>query len=387
MKIAYILPKYDPNSPEHYCHHYSFLESLARKAEVYLIINNSYGEPEFAQVIKTYRLKSRFMPFRFLEEFLVLAWAWLKGYRRFYAHYSFLGGMAAGLLTKLLGGRAFYWNCGMTKEFTPKADAGPLAHFRYFLHSLPLEMTLRLTDFLVTGTPSMARYYLQHYRLPPDKVKVLPNFIATKRFAPVDQIHARVYLGLPPESLVLLFFHRLAPRKGAHHLVPLIQRLRNRGAGRFVLVIGGGGPYLKILRDEVQRSGFEAFVHLHGWVPNRLAPYYFSAANLFLMPSEEEGFPRVLLEAMACGCPFVATDVGGVRDILTPLQQQFLVPRGDLDAFAEKVMGLMKDPALRVELAEEGRRHVIRFSEEAVGKAFLQLMADEPVVAAFGDSG
>ncbi|MER3486106.1 MAG: glycosyl transferase, partial [Chloroflexota bacterium] len=74
-------------------------------------------------------------------------------------------------------------------------------------------------------------------------------------------------------------------------------------------------------------------------------------ADVFMMPSLEEGFPRVLLEAMATGVPFVAVDVGGVRDILSPHQQRCVVPARDCDAFATRLVELLNDPQERAALA------------------------------------
>ncbi|HLC33606.1 MAG TPA: glycosyltransferase family 4 protein, partial [Anaerolineales bacterium] len=110
------------------------------------------------------------------------------------------------------------------------------------------------------------------------------------------------------------------------------------------------------------------------WVPNRDAPAYFHAADLYLMPSLEEGFPRVLLEAMASACPFVAFDIGGVSDILTREQAAELVRAGAVDEFTRRCVDLMKNHNLRQLLAAAGLERVQAFDEERVAEMFVEMM-------------
>ena len=90
------------------------------------------------------------------------------------------------------------------------------------------------------------------------------------------------------------------------------------------------------LNSIIQRNLGER-IKLLGAVPNRDILKYFIAADVFLMPSREEGFPRVLIEAMAAGLPYVASDIGGVREISPPQAQEFIVKSGDIDGYVEKI--------------------------------------------------
>ena len=110
-------------------------------------------------------------------------------------------------------------------------------------------------------------------------------------------------------------------------------------------------------------------------LPNREAIKYFAAADVYMMPSAEEGFPRTLLEAMAAGCPFTAMDVGGVRDIVTPAQAEFVVPADDCRGMASALCRLLADGALRERLSAEGRASVQNYAQDKVVHDFVSVVS------------
>ena len=102
-----------------------------------------------------------------------------------------------------------------------------------------------------------------------------------------------------------------------------------------------------------------------------------TAAHVLLLPSLTEGFPRVLLEAMACGLPFVAANVGGVPEVVGPLAQRYLFPPGDDSHAARHVIEVLQDVERRRDLAEEGRRQVERYHPAVVAPLFLEAVCGE----------
>jgi glycosyltransferase involved in cell wall biosynthesis len=175
-------------------------------------------------------------------------------------------------------------------------------------------------------------------------------------------------------SKVVLFVHWLSPRKGAQYLVKIAKEVSRTIPDVFFIIVGEG-PYMETLRQEIAENGLEDSMRLVGSVPNQEIPKYYAAADLLIMPSEEEGFPRVILEAMAMDVPFVATDVGGTKDLMTENQMICIVRRGDMSSFAKKVINILKDNELREVLKREGRERIKHFSKEKVIEIFISNLA------------
>jgi glycosyltransferase involved in cell wall biosynthesis len=97
-------------------------------------------------------------------------------------------------------------------------------------------------------------------------------------------------------------------------------------------------------------------------------------ADVFIHPTYNEGFPRVILEAMAAGLPIVTTDAGGTAELLGPRQQQFVVKRADRVAFAGKLAELLASPELWPVLGTENLKAVERFSTENVARMYEEVL-------------
>jgi glycosyltransferase involved in cell wall biosynthesis len=373
-KVLYILPRYNANSVEHTYHLYGFLQKLQSRLPLKVIVETLSGPSPEGLSLQPLRIRQPL--FRFFEELFRLMLAGLRGTRIFYVHYSYTAGIAAAIASRLTGGRSYYWNCGLYAQFTPPRGAPLQQRLREWGNRYLLEKCARWNTRLVTGTPRMAEYYSRHACVPRARICVLPNFVDADRFQLPGRKQARALLGIPEDETMLLFLHRVAPRKGAHYLPALAARLAAE-TGPLRLIVAGDGPYLPVLRRRAQRESGGASFDFRGWVPNREVPQYFHAADLFLMPSEEEGFPRVLLEAMAAGCPFVAFDVGGVRDILSAEQADCIALAQDVEDFTERCINALRDPEVRKRWTHAGKRHAAVFSEEKVLAAFLGMIAGE----------
>jgi glycosyltransferase involved in cell wall biosynthesis len=145
--------------------------------------------------------------------------------------------------------------------------------------------------------------------------------------------------GAPP---VIVTAGRLAPEKAQHVLIDAFAQLRAQGTDAR-LVILGEGPERERLTRRIAEKGLEAHVRLPGWADNPYA--WMSRSALCVLPSEFEGLPNTLIEAMACGCPVVATDCpGGTREILDNGRYGSLVPVGDAAALANAMARTLAAP-------------------------------------------
>jgi glycosyltransferase involved in cell wall biosynthesis len=370
-RLLYLLPRYDADSSEHFFHLYDFLQKLQTRIPLELVVERISGTPPSDLPMRPLRI--RFPIFRLVEEIFIFLAARLRGIRDFYVHYSYTGAIAAAIVVRLFGGRAFYWNCSLYREFPLSKDATWRERLRQAVNLWLLEASVRWCTYLVTGTPRVAEYYVKHARIPARKIRLLPNFVELERFQGISRAEARKRLNLDPNRKVVLFLHRVARRKGAHYL-PDIASMVLRKVKPVTFLVAGGGPYLEELRRRVEQLPLAGTFDFRGWIPNRDAPLYYRAADLYLMPSEEEGFPRVLLESMASDCPFIAFDIGGVRDIVAPEQEACVIPAGDVPAFAAACTGALLDPARLDAWGKAGARQVERFSEERVLEAFERML-------------
>jgi teichuronic acid biosynthesis glycosyltransferase TuaC len=148
------------------------------------------------------------------------------------------------------------------------------------------------------------------------RIHRIPPAVEHETFRPGDRLQARIRLGLPATSPVLLWVGRMAPVKSVTTLIDALAALRRtHPAVRLCLV--GDGPLRRQLESQVIRSGLGEHARFEGFVAPANLPDWYRAADVTVLPSVSEGSPNVLLESIACGTPFVASDVGGVRAIAT----------------------------------------------------------------------
>ena len=369
-KIVYVLPVYDPATASHFYHLYELLERAREALDIFLVVERlgasvSYDREKLMH--RQFRCPSRvqrfsFPPLRFLELVFVLVGQRLRNRRFFYVHYSFYGALAAWMVTRLCGGTVYYWNSGE-----------PWRYRRPWFTEIIFRFILRHT-ILVTDPPTLAEEYRHRYGLRPERIRIVPHFVSVERFSkgPLRD-EARRMLGIPRGTNVVLFVHRLSRRKGAHLLPEIIAEV-TRQRKDVIFVIVGDGPESASLKFKVQSLKLTQAVRLVGEVPQRDIAPYFRAADVFLLPSEEEGFPHVLLEAMATGLLYVATDVGGVREITPPVLRQFIVPSGDVSGLAVNIPQLLNfDPRTREAFIHEAGEWVSHYDLRAVMSKFVEL--------------
>ncbi|MGK2940203.1 MAG: glycosyltransferase [Immundisolibacter sp.] len=236
------------------------------------------------------------------------------------AHFGYPDGYAASLLGRWLGVPVT-----VTLRGSESRQARTPALRRR------LAATVAGVDRIIAVSDSLRQLALE-LGVSPTRVEVIGNGVDAVRFAPRPRLQARAALGIAPDSPVLVSVGTLVERKGFHRVIALLPALRQSHPGLIYLVVGGGGPEGDMsgeLRTQVAALGLEDAVQFLGpLAPDELS-LPLSAADVFVLASRNEGWANVLLEAMACGLPVVATDVGGNAEVVCRQDLGCIVPFGD----------------------------------------------------------
>ncbi|OPZ18919.1 MAG: putative glycosyltransferase EpsF [candidate division BRC1 bacterium ADurb.BinA364] len=198
--------------------------------------------------------------------------------------------------------------------------------------------------------------------LRPERVRVIYNGVDLDEFRPAaDRAEAKRASGFDADSVVVLMAARLVTQKNPLGFLEAARRLSPRHA-QALFAIAGGGPLEDELRRTASDAGMEGRFLLLGHRDPMAAVY--RAADVFVLPSYKEGFSNALIEAMACGLPVVAADVGGAREALAGSAAGALVPAGDLDALEREIGAFLSDSGKRRMAGEAARERSRRFSLE-----------------------
>jgi glycosyltransferase involved in cell wall biosynthesis len=185
---------------------------------------------------------------------------------------------------------------------------------------------------------------------PRERIKVLRNGVDTDLFRPVDgsRWRARAKPGQPLIASVGL----LIPRKGHDLLIAAMAKLPDAH-----LLIAGQGPDREKLETLAKSLNVADRVELVGSVPHEELPALYSAADMLVLATSREGWPNVLLEAMACGAPVVATNIGGIPEIVTRPEAGVIVPERTPDALADGIRQILSHPPDRAATRAHAEAH------------------------------
>jgi glycosyltransferase involved in cell wall biosynthesis len=195
---------------------------------------------------------------------------------------------------------------------------------------------------VVTLSAAFKRILVERDGIDPWRVHVIPPGVDLDRFSPGDRHRARARLGLDDDVWIACSVRRLVPRMGLDVLLRAWAELRSEG----LLLLAGEGPERQELEALATRLEIEGSVRFLGRVSEEMLVDLYRAADVCVVPSTTlEGFGLVVLEALACGTPVTASDVGGLPSALAGLEPRLIVPAGDPRALAARLRSPLPERA------------------------------------------
>ena len=210
---------------------------------------------------------------------------------------------------------------------------------------------------------------------PDASIHLVFNGTDLRRFSPAEQPSTSRASDLHFGPNMIFACRQLFPRKGIRFLVEAAAKLKPRFPDLQVVVAGDGFERPELIKL-AETLGVRKDITFLGWVPNTDLPPYYRAAAVSVIPSLEEGFGIPAAEAMGCETPVVASDAGGLPEVVEHNVTGLIVPRGDSTALAEAIGSLLADPARSAAMGRAGRERALRlFDWDRTAEQFEQIYA------------
>ncbi len=240
-------------------------------------------------------------------------------------------------------------------------------------------------DRIIASTIDEKVQLVKFYSAEKEKICIVPPGVDTSRFYPIASEEAKEFLNIPSDEKMILFVGRIEPLKGIDTLIKAIAQMRNSDilstCPHYLYIIGGepdsrngtSTPEINRLKTLCVELGVGNLILFMGKKDQNTLQYYYSAAEIVVMPSNYESFGMVALEAMACGTPVVATQVGGLQHLVQNGKTGFTVPHNDPIALEEKLTQLICKPELRAQMSRSSIDYAQTYSWESITPKIIRL--------------
>ena len=295
-----------------------------------------------------------------------------------------------------------YWMSGLAAESLSDAWGGtPIVHMFHTLGEMKNRIAqsdeeresperiagekrvLGRVDRVVTATLAERTQLRFLYKADDRKLITIPPGVDTSHFYPIPSDEAKAFIGLKPDTRMILFVGRIEPLKGVDTLIRAMSCLKLMDNNRPVdLAIIGGEPdvspeqrtsemaRLQKLCDELAMGRTVIFLGKRG---QDTLPYYYSAAEVLVMPSHYESFGMVALEAMACGTPVIASEVGGLGFLVQNGKTGYTIPNGDPEVLCDKLSTLLNDPSLRETMGRRAAEYAQSYTWDKIAAQIVKV--------------
>jgi D-inositol-3-phosphate glycosyltransferase len=293
-----------------------------------------------------------------------------------------------------------YWMSGLAAEALSDAWDVPIVHMFHTLGEMKNRVArndeeregsyrvegekrvIARADRIIAATLAEQAQLQFLYKANKRKIAIIPPGVDTGHFYPIPMDEAREFIGADPDNKLVLFVGRIEPLKGVDTLIKAMSCQRTAPLGSVTLMIIGGDPNvspeemsaemvrIQKLCDELSMGRMVAFL---GKRAQETLPYYYSAADVLVMPSHYESFGMVALEAMACGTPVIASQVGGLAFLIRDGETGYHVPDQDPKALCEKLMLLLDDPHQRETMGLRAAEYAKDYAWENIAHQIIEV--------------
>ena len=246
----------------------------------------------------------------------------------------------------------------------PRPHLGAL--MKFYIHTLG-KMHLKFARKIIVLTPNAADY-ISKLDIDKEKICIIPNGIEYDRFLNMPTPHS-FKKDYRFDGKIVLFVGELSPRKGVHYLIRTMPKVLQEIPDTLLAIVGVDRGFQTHLEGLSRELGVSNNVLFTGPVSNKRLLEAYSACDVFVLPSEREGLPTVILEAMASGKPVVATNVGGNPYVIDDEITGFIADYGDETKLADTIIYLLRDEGIREKMGKNARKKVKEFSWEKIAEA------------------
>lgn len=378
-KMIYVLNHYSSGDSTHFYHIINLLNKVADSGvKICVVIEKADSAPHFENSnIEVIIQKKKNKILRLFELINISKKLVNNDYKKVFIRISTIPTMIFIVLSWFKNIETYYWHSGtiFDSRKNKKLDFNSLSSM---ISKMKFTFIKKYVNNFVTGPEKMVIYYAENAKVPKEKIKLLYNDIDLGRFNKVslnEKNILRKKLSLPTDQKIILFVKRLSPiKKPMFYLPYIIEKFNEKYDNATFVIIGYGDEkkkldeYLKKNKDSIRNVLFL------GAVPNKDVQNYYMVSDVFLNVTAEEGFPRVLLEAMASGMPVISTNVGGIEDILGDKQSNFLFNLEDRDSIVNGLLKLCSDVNIRDDLSNENLFQAQKYSTANVSIMFENLI-------------